>query len=207
MLKRIGGREVPCYLETVDGESMSEKELSQLASKDKNSVPQAQELPARCHCGTIDLKIARPELKDAERYAWLFANNTKYMGKFCVCRACRLGCGFPMQSWTYVPPQRILRSDGEAVDFGVRDTNVQGFSIYNSSERVRWYFCGTCGATVLYRRDDRPDFINVGVGVLRAETGALAKEWVEWSGELFPLVMNRGSGLDGELIEAVAAHG
>ena len=52
---------------------------------------------------------------------------------------------------------------------------------YNSSEGIWRAFCGVCGAVVFYHNDKRPDLIDVSVGLMEAESGARAEEWLEWS--------------------------
>lgn len=42
-------------------------------------------------------------------------------------------------------------------------------------------FCQVCGATVFYLNDGRPSLANVAVGILRADEGALARDWLEWA--------------------------
>jgi hypothetical protein len=51
---------------------------------------------------------------------------------------------------------------------------------YKSSEGVDRTFCGTCGAIVTYRCDDRPSSVDVAVGLLEADSGVRAEEWLEW---------------------------
>lgn len=55
---------------------------------------------------------------------------------------------------------------------------------YENSTSVPREFCAKCGATVLYRRDNRTrDVLDIGVGLLKAKIGARAKEWLEWNTE------------------------
>jgi len=55
---------------------------------------------------------------------------------------------------------------------------------YENSTSVPREFCAKCGATVLYRRDNRTrDILDIGVGLLKAKIGARAKEWLEWNTE------------------------
>lgn len=55
---------------------------------------------------------------------------------------------------------------------------------YVSSKDTYREFCRVCGAFVFWHSDadkDRPkDVIDVSIGMLEAETGALAEAWVEW---------------------------
>jgi hypothetical protein len=51
--------------------------------------------------------------------------------------------------------------------------------IESSSGRYR-EFCSICGATVFWHDLERPDLIDVSVGVLRASQGARASSWLDW---------------------------
>ena len=53
-------------------------------------------------------------------------------------------------------------------------------NVYHSSSDVQRTFCGKCSATVFYWCDDRPELIDLAVGILRAEDGAMARQWLEW---------------------------
>jgi hypothetical protein len=51
---------------------------------------------------------------------------------------------------------------------------------YESSEGVAREFCPGCGATVFWHDANRPELIDVSVGLLDAPEGARAEEWLEW---------------------------
>lgn len=51
---------------------------------------------------------------------------------------------------------------------------------YRSSPIAKRWFCDTCGANVFYDSDERPTLLDVSVGVLDADSGARAEEWLEW---------------------------
>ena len=51
---------------------------------------------------------------------------------------------------------------------------------YASSEGVTREFCGTCGATVFWHCDERPDLIDVSVGLFDPEQGARVEGWLDW---------------------------
>ena len=43
------------------------------------------------------------------------------------------------------------------------------------------YFCGTCGAIVFFCKADRPELLDVAVGVLDAEEGSRAESLLGWN--------------------------
>jgi hypothetical protein len=51
---------------------------------------------------------------------------------------------------------------------------------YESSPGVLREFCGTCGATIFWHDKWRPEVVDVSVGLLEAQEGARAEEWLEW---------------------------
>ena len=80
---------------------------------------------------------------------------------------------------------------------------------YESSPGVFRYFCGRCGATVFFEKKSRAtelgfELINVSVGLLRAEEGARAEKWLEWS---FADISLREESVDKDLTDALAESG
>jgi len=51
---------------------------------------------------------------------------------------------------------------------------------YHSSEAAVREFCPTCGATVFWHDYERPDLIDVSVGLLRCSSGARAEPFLKW---------------------------
>jgi hypothetical protein len=52
---------------------------------------------------------------------------------------------------------------------------------YQSSEGVVRIFCGVCGAGCFWDSEERGGvLVDVAVGLLDAETGARAEDWLEW---------------------------
>src|ERR1700733_4091679 len=49
-----------------------------------------------------------------------------------------------------------------------------------SSPDVCRSFCSKCGATVFYWCSQRPDELDLAVGVLRSEEGSMVRRWLEW---------------------------
>jgi len=73
----------------------------------------------------------------------------------CHCRSCRLATGAPTVAWV------ILPLDGLVIEQGVPVA-------YRSSPTVERTFCGSCGTSLTYRRDDRPDSIDIHTATLDA---------------------------------------
>lgn len=42
---------------------------------------------------------------------------------------------------------------------------------YRRTETVRYGFCGTCGATLFWQADDKPDHLSIAAGTLDTPTG------------------------------------
>jgi hypothetical protein len=67
--------------------------------------------------------------------------------------------------------------------FASKDSNTNpGLSLrqYWSSPDTCRSFCHKCGATVSYWCGQRPDELDIAVGILRSEEGSMAKRWLGW---------------------------
>lgn len=184
LFHNIGGRSVTCYGEGEEVKPMKTEEVLHLQSNSL-SAPKSKEddkLVASCQCGRIKLDILRANWKEGEPREWhVPPDHTKYGACFCTCRSCRLGVGYSLQPWAYVPPERILNAENnKPVAFTASGTDVSGLEHYQSSEKVRRSFCKTCGATFFFQTSERPGVIDVSVGILRAESGSMAREWLDW---------------------------
>ncbi|PNY29551.1 Uncharacterized protein TCAP_00535 [Tolypocladium capitatum] len=120
---------------------------------------------------------------------WLRQNDTRYLGGLCVCRSCRLASGFELQAWAFIPRANIeFRSragdheeDGmwRVLDFdGLHSRGVTRG--YESSPGVVREFCPSCGATVFWHDEWRPELIDVSAGLLRSHDGVRAESWLDW---------------------------
>ena len=155
------------------------------------------ELKAHCHCMGVQFKISRPnqaskelsspwpdlqkpyisgppENKDDFKW-WLRAKDAKYLAGTCVCSSCRLASGFDIQTWAFIPKANIFQSNGDPLSF-----DIGTLKQYKSSEGTFREFCSRCGATVFWHCDQRPDLIDVSVGLLDASEGARSETWLEW---------------------------
>ena len=160
-------------------------------------VKSGDKLHCRCHCRGVTFNVTPPTEKSSDLSAplsdsilpyfqeapknyqenkwWLRANRTKYHANVCACNACRLGCGYDLQPWAFIPKINIQQADGKPLDFGMG--TLKQYEISRGRYRD---FCGVCGATVFWRSDERPELIDVSVGLMEAASGARAEEWLVW---------------------------
>jgi hypothetical protein len=152
---------------------------------------------AQCHCGGVKYHVTppselsrklsspwpdllvpyhsgSPENKQDIKW-WMRAKDTKFLAGLCACRSCRLAAGFPVQSWAFIPKANITKSDLTPLDF-----SLGSLQQYESSPGIFREFCSTCGATVFWHCEERPDLIDVSVGLLRSKSGARAEDLLEW---------------------------
>lgn len=166
-------------------------------------------LQASCACGTVRYFVTHPNKSSYEPHSpysdliyvfsttaadivsnpqdekwWIRGDGRKYMAGTCACRSCRLFSGFEIQNWAFIPRKNIFiqsddgKTDSQVLDFSNIPPGI--LQSYSSSPGVTREFCGTCGATVFWHCDFRPDLIDVSVGLLRAREGARAESWLEW---------------------------
>ncbi|KAJ4290821.1 hypothetical protein N0V90_010016 [Kalmusia sp. IMI 367209] len=173
------------WLPTIDGKPL--KKWNGGTAKEGDWTPSTHTTPlvsteetlkARCHCGGVEFYISRP--RGSEAHSGLPENmtpkdKTKWYALNDVCTSCRLLSGCAIVSWAFPEISHITLPDGSPYRplFGT-------LKLYKSSPEVTRTFCGTCGALVTYSCDDRPNHVDVGVGLLDAETGVRAEEWLEW---------------------------
>ncbi|KAK3297162.1 uncharacterized protein B0H64DRAFT_119490 [Chaetomium fimeti] len=160
----------------------------------------------RCHCRGIDLVLrageAQREFEETQRRGgelpWYIDPVThKGMGSLDGCDSCRLAAGSEVYNWTFAALRHIsfagankegfprdtsqLRIATEAKDGEGRDPRLGTLAFYASSPDVQRYFCGRCSATLFYAVDDRPDIVDVAVGLLDSPDGARAESAISWS--------------------------
>lgn len=109
---------------------------------------------------------------------WLRANGTKYFAGTCACNSCRLSSGYDIQAWAFVPKSNIQQMNGKGLDYSMGTLKQ-----YSHSKGAYRNFCGTCGATAFWHNDERPGVVDVSAGLLNAEEGARAEDWLEWATE------------------------
>jgi hypothetical protein len=185
-----------CRLEVLSGqkEDTTEYDLQKIVDAPSKSPSRLQ---ARCHCGGIEFHITPPNASSTKAWSpfadllvpyhtgsgenpkdvkwWLRDGHTKYLAGTCVCESCRLGCGFPIQTWAFVPKANIFNADGSPLAFESKTMRR-----YNSSPGVYREFCEVCGANAFWHCDERPELIDVSVGLLQGD-GALVKTLLDWA--------------------------
>ena len=162
-----------------------------------NTEQYEEKVHARCYCGGVQFDVSRPnegssalsspwpdviapyhtqssENADDVKW-WLRANGTRFLAGLCACNSCRIGSGYDIQAWAFIPKSNILQANGESLDFSMGTLKQ-----YKSSRDTYREFCRTCGATIFWHCEERPDLIDVSVGLLDAESGARAEDWLEW---------------------------
>ncbi|KAG6816013.1 hypothetical protein H0H87_009465 [Tephrocybe sp. NHM501043] len=113
-------------------------------------------------------------------------NPTHYWAGHCACTSCRTCSGFEIQSWAFIPRANVLFPrpvTGELSSVELRDLKERppGLRHYMSNDRRNREFCGTCGATVFWWGEERPDLVDVSVGLIdEKQDGARAERWFEW---------------------------
>lgn len=170
---------------------------SKISESLQGSSRMIDHLRGYCHCRGVQFTISRPdeipsisnvpwpdlimpyhskssENTDDEKW-WLRANGTKYLAGTCACNSCRLGSGYDIQTWAFIPKANINLLDGEGLNYAMGTLRQ-----YESSDGIYREFCKICGATVFWHSGNRPDIVDVSVGLLDSARGARAEDWLEW---------------------------
>ncbi|KAF2464434.1 uncharacterized protein BDR25DRAFT_296663 [Lindgomyces ingoldianus] len=190
---RDGGASMWLRKPNADG---SEAKRFKERSRGEDSTENA--IPIRCHCKGVDLVLHRGNYngKKREELPWFIDPKThKAIAGFCACDSCRLSFGVDVCNWSFAELNNISYSEAltkngkvfprntselkAAVDR--KDSSIGTLTYYASSPNVQRYFCGSCGACVFYAADDRPDIVDVAIGVLEASDGARAEGFHSWA--------------------------
>jgi hypothetical protein len=119
----------------------------------------------------------------------------KYHTTIECCDSCRLAFGCDLVNWTFPPLSHLEFTDRtpfpktvselkERTDAG--DPKLGTLKYYQSSPDVERYFCSRCSASVFYVVHDRPDMVDLAVGLLDHPDGARAESLLSWNyGEVF----------------------
>lgn len=151
----------------------------------------------QCHCKGIDLllKHGNYEGKNRAELPWFIDPKThKPTATFDACDSCRLQSGADTFHWTFSELANIslsaaLRKRGKVFPkttselkarVDMHDSALGTLSYYHSSSNVQRYFCKVCSATVLYAVDERPEVVEVAIGLLQAPDGARAESLLSW---------------------------
>ncbi|KAF1971658.1 hypothetical protein BU23DRAFT_178753 [Bimuria novae-zelandiae CBS 107.79] len=197
-------------------EKINTWELEELVQESrKKTLPGTHDtLTAKCHCGGVDLQIKRADYGNEPEGVKTFMSKDdphKYFACFCSCRSCRLSMGFSMCAWMYVALSAVTATKtGKPVLFGVEALASganEGLNLkhHQSRDDVWRSFCGGCGASVFYwtNQEYRMNVVDIAVGLLRAQSGSMAREWVRWAdGE----VSHDDEGTDQTQVECVKKH-
>ncbi|KAF2431395.1 hypothetical protein EJ08DRAFT_587461 [Tothia fuscella] len=207
------------WLPEIEGERLKyweghSGESTELDPPIKNEISdtftKSDRLHVYCQCRGVDFYISRPDynspafiadfpdmptLNSAPRNTqeemkydnwWIATDRAKYVAENCACPSCRLAAGCDIVQGAFVPTCFITQANGSPY------ANIFGtMKEYNSSGPIWRRFCGICGATV-FRHDigERPKYVSVAVGLMDADSGSRAEEWLEWrTGELNHLDM------------------
>lgn len=167
-----------------------------------------RDIPIQCRCKGVDLVLRRSpdEFSPTESGSLPFfvdPTTHRHIATFDACNTCRSMFGVEIVNWTFAllrqmhyashteqpgfpqSAQELLK----AVSGPDRDARLGTLSLYKSSPDVQRYFCSRCSASVFYAVDDRPDLVDVAVGLLDAPEGARAERDLIW---------NMGSRVGGE---------
>ncbi|KAL2131368.1 hypothetical protein VTI74DRAFT_5179 [Chaetomium olivicolor] len=163
-------------------------------------------VPIRCHCGGVDLVLRAGEAqrefeemqRKGEQLPWFVDPAThKLLGSLDCCDSCRIWAGSEVYNWTFSLLKHIsfagadrtgfpgntseLRAAVEGKHGKPRDARLGTLAIYASSSDVQRYHCGRCSASVFYAVDERPDMVDIAVGLLYAADGARAESVLSWA--------------------------
>lgn len=171
----------------------------------ETGVPKVAEVPIRCHCGGVDLVFQRQKAEEefaakakSELPFFVHPETKKLMASIDPCDSCRLSSGVDFWTWTFVLLRHIgfaSKTSGSESSFPddtkdlkeavsknepERDPRLGTLAYYASSKDVQRYFCSRCSASVFYAVDDRPDMIDLAVGLLDSADGARAESLLCW---------------------------
>ncbi|MFQ5608970.1 MAG: GFA family protein [Gammaproteobacteria bacterium] len=111
------------------------------------------ELEGGCLCGALRFRVSGPETSVC----------------YCHCRSCRLAVGAPFVAWMTLPASGFSLTRGE-------------LALCRSSQKVSRGFCASCGTSLTYAHEDRPDEIDVTLATLD-EPGSLRPAWHIWTSD------------------------
>ncbi|OAQ81570.1 hypothetical protein VFPBJ_04154 [Purpureocillium lilacinum] len=147
-------------------------------------------------------------LKDASQLPFFVEPAThKLLASFDACDSCRTSFGTDVINWTFAllkhidfapststststasststspfPDSSLDLKAAVSVPAADRDPRLGTLAYYASSDDVQRYFCSRCSASVFYAVDDRPDMVDLAVGLLDAPEGARAESVLSWA--------------------------
>lgn len=192
------GVDLKSYEEMTPGRGQEAKELPadwprpstlpELKAKEEDSVP------IRCKCGGVDLLLRRGEYQDTSEEdlpSCVEPASRKLKASFCACNSCRLQSGSDIFYWTFTETKYLSfgKDDSKAFPKDIfdlkhlidtKDPAIGTMKYYTSSPDVCRYFCGTCSAVVFYASGNRPQIVDVAVGLLDSKYGARVENMLSW---------------------------
>ncbi|KAI9170781.1 hypothetical protein HJFPF1_00254 [Paramyrothecium foliicola] len=176
--------------------------LSQLPNPQKR--PLHEPVAIRCHCKGVNLSLRSVDVSipnESIELPWFIdPRYLKHQALFDACDPCRNAFGIDIVHWTFVLLEQLHFAGAEglqhqnddsfprdsiqlknALSSANRDPRLGTLAMYASSPDVQRYFCSRCGASIFYAVDDRPEMINVAVGLLDDPEGARAESLLMWS--------------------------
>ena len=159
--------------------------------------------PFHCHCGGVNLLLrsaADLTTPDEELPFYIDPETRKYLVTSCSCEYCRRPFGVDVVSWTYAQLDHIefpTASDAPSKSGAfpstisalrnavsapseTRDPRLGTLELHKSSAEVDRYHCSRCSASVFYAVCDRPETIEIAVGLLSHPSGARAEGLLRW---------------------------
>jgi hypothetical protein len=155
-------------------------------------------VPIRCKCGGVDLVWHKGNYSDKtkDELSWFIDPVThKPLAGFCSCDSCRLSFGVDICNWSYGELKYISFPTTDTLNkktfpnytadlkslVDARDPSIGTLTYYASSPDVQRYFCSCCSACIFYAVVDRPEIVDVAIGVLHASDGARAEGFLSWA--------------------------
>lgn len=161
----------------------------------------------KCHCGGVDLVLqagnAQREFAEMVRRGeqdalpWFVdpVAPHKLLATQDACDSCRIWSGVEVWNWTFSLLKHLTFSGGNKkggafpedttelrVAVKAKDPTIGTLAFYVSSQDVQRYFCSRCSASVFYAVDDRPEMVDISVGLLSSpDGGARAESILSWS--------------------------
>ncbi|KAF7507698.1 hypothetical protein GJ744_010127 [Endocarpon pusillum] len=168
-------------------------DLSQNSKQQVSSTPRPPSLKGSCHCGAVSF-LLQPSTPPSSSETTGTAH--RYPAFLDACTSCRLTSGFEITSWIRAPQSHLFHAspnpsdtspsasskqdENQNPDYPLNPTNPS-LVHYSSSPGVHRYSCKTCTASAFYVNDSKKgESVDVAMGLLRAESGARAEEWLDW---------------------------
>ncbi len=165
-------------------------DLSHNSKQQISCTPRTPFLKGSCHCGAVSFLLQPPTPPSSSETT---STPHRYPAFLDACTSCRLTSGFEITSWMRAPQSHVFkhqsdhssstssnRNENENTNYPLTPENPS-LHHYSSSPGVHRYSCKTCPASVFYVKDsNKGESVDIAMGLLRAESGARAEEWVDW---------------------------